>query len=417
MIIRWKIDKAEDSLRRRMRLKRDYQASFKEYLSVSAFQEKQKRERKMSNQSTTNTALDASSDSGHTSLYHDDLAPTPTSKSESKQPLVLADFLIPKEEVLSEYKEKMNERRRVIRKWKKECEKIALKGAIYGDIEITESAFVIFTPSAAERPDDPPYRFGALKNTFIKNSLKRKQWSVMNIAEVHVRNYNLMPTAVEIFIKDDGKTYFFNLYKEEYQLQFIKKIKEINPNVIAITDRAKDFQKLDYQTKWVEGQISNFDYLMILNTYAGRSYNDINQYPVFPWIIQDWTSETIDVNTTDEEVQNRIFRKLDTPIGALNPKKREDAIEKFVNWHELLGDEPRFHYGSHYSNAGSVINFLIRIEPFTSLNIDLQSGRFDQADRLFSSIKSAWTSCYEHRSDFRELLPEFFYLPDFLRNT
>ena len=39
---RYKIDKAEDSLRRRMRLKRDYQAAFKEYLSVSAFQEKMK---------------------------------------------------------------------------------------------------------------------------------------------------------------------------------------------------------------------------------------------------------------------------------------------------------------------------------------------------------------------------------------
>mmetsp|Transcript_30694 Transcript_30694/g.27884 ORF Transcript_30694/g.27884 Transcript_30694/m.27884 type:complete len:108 (+) Transcript_30694:79-402(+) len=42
VIERFKIDKAEDSLRRRMRLKRDYQASFKEYLSVAAFQEKMK---------------------------------------------------------------------------------------------------------------------------------------------------------------------------------------------------------------------------------------------------------------------------------------------------------------------------------------------------------------------------------------
>ncbi len=26
--------------------------------------------------------------------------------------------------------------------------------------------------------------------------------------------------------------------------------------------------------------MSNFDYLMSLNTLAGRSYNDLNQYPV-----------------------------------------------------------------------------------------------------------------------------------------
>mmetsp|Transcript_30694 Transcript_30694/g.27885 ORF Transcript_30694/g.27885 Transcript_30694/m.27885 type:complete len:108 (+) Transcript_30694:1234-1557(+) len=83
---------------------------------------------------------------------------------------------------------------------------------------------------------------------------------------------------------------------------------------------------------------------------------------------------------------------------------------------DYIQDEPSFHYGSHYSNAGAVINFLIRIEPFTSLNMDLQSGRFDQADRLFSSIASTWESCYGNRGDFRELTPEFYYLPDFLRN-
>ncbi len=31
------------------------------------------------------------------------------------------------------------------------------------------------------------------------------------------------------------------------------------------------------------GEISNFAYLMYLNTLAGRSYNDLTQYPVFPW--------------------------------------------------------------------------------------------------------------------------------------
>ncbi len=31
------------------------------------------------------------------------------------------------------------------------------------------------------------------------------------------------------------------------------------------------------------GETSNFEYLMQLNTLAGRSYNDLSQYPVFPW--------------------------------------------------------------------------------------------------------------------------------------
>ena len=31
--------------------------------------------------------------------------------------------------------------------------------------------------------------------------------------------------------------------------------------------------------RWERGEISNFQYLMYLNTLAGRSYNDLMQYP------------------------------------------------------------------------------------------------------------------------------------------
>lgn len=68
---------------------------------------------------------------------------------------------------------------------------------------------------------------------------------------------------------------------------------------MIIQDRYNDFQKLDYQRKWIEGEISNFEYLMVLNTFAGRSYNDINQYPVFPWILTDYDSPTIDIDSKD----------------------------------------------------------------------------------------------------------------------
>ncbi len=39
---------------------------------------------------------------------------------------------------------------------------------------------------------------------------------------------------------------------------------------------------------WISGRISNFDYLMHLNREAGRSFNDLTQYPVFPWWVWVW---------------------------------------------------------------------------------------------------------------------------------
>jgi hypothetical protein len=31
---------------------------------------------------------------------------------------------------------------------------------------------------------------------------------------------------------------------------------------------------------------------------AGRSYNDLSQYPVFPWILADYTSEVLDLGSS-----------------------------------------------------------------------------------------------------------------------
>jgi hypothetical protein len=42
------------------------------------------------------------------------------------------------------------------------------------------------------------------------------------------------------------------------------------------------------------------------------------------------------------------------------------------------GTIAKFHYGTHYSNSAGVLHYLVRVEPFTSLHIELQSGRYVQ---------------------------------------
>ena len=97
---------------------------------------------------------------------------------------------------------------------------------------------------------------------------------------------------------------------------------------------------------------------MLLNKYSGRSYNDLNQYYVFPWILKDYISDKIDLTNPD------IYRDLDKPIGALNPEKLRRYKEKYRS--ESHNSE-RCLYGSHYSASLIIFYYLVRLEPFSSL--------------------------------------------------
>ncbi|ETO11175.1 BEACH domain-containing protein [Reticulomyxa filosa] len=113
--------------------------------------------------------------------------------------------------------------------------------------------------------------------------------------------------------------------------------------------------------RWENGHMSNFAYLMFLNTLAGRSYNDITQYPVFPWILRDYESEVLNLTNP------LIYRDLSKPMGAQTEPRASEFKERFETWDDPTGKAPPWHYGSHYSCAAIVLYFLIRLEPFTKL--------------------------------------------------
>ena len=307
------------------------------------------------------------------------------------------------------------------------AEKINLKGGHYGLIEITRENF-IFKSLEIPRPDNgPTFRPDAqeptegnpLYNLFslgidskqLLNSHCKKQWNISEIMSVQGRSYNLRPCAFELFTMEN-KAYFFNVYDPKIAEEVISKFQKIKKNKTNFFyNRAEAFKASGIQEKWVKGLISNFEYLSLLNTYAGRTYNDVNQYPVFPWVLTDYTSEKIDLSNPN------IFRNLSLPIGGLLEKRLIDAREHYEtlsqNSFADLHEKP-FQYGTHYSGLGPVSYFLIRLEPFTSEHLKLQMGFFDDFDRLFASVGKSWEVCYEQ--DFKELVPEWFYLPDFLMN-
>lgn len=170
---------------------------------------------------------------------------------------------------------------------------------------------------------------------------------------------------------------------------------------------------LSASKKWRNGEISNFYYLMTLNTMAGRTFNDLTQYPVFPWVIADYESEELDLSDP------KTFRDLSRPMGAQTQARAQEFKERFNVLLSLDDDKIRaFHYGTHYSSAMIVASYLIRLKPYVQSYLLLQGGKFDHAERLFSSIERAWNSASrDNTSDIRELTPEFFYLPEFLTNS
>ncbi len=90
----------------------------------------------------------------------------------------------------------------------------------------------------------------------------------------------------------------------------------------AVRSPAELLQTSGLVKKWVRREISNFDYLIQLNTIAGRTYNDLSQYPVFPWLLTDYTSAELDLNNPD------VYRDLTKPIGALNEARAKEIKEK-----------------------------------------------------------------------------------------
>nr|ACN54332.1 beige/BEACH domain protein [Epichloe festucae] len=161
--------------------------------------------------------------------------------------------------------------------------------------------------------------------------------------------------------------------------------------------------------RWQKGEVSNFHYLMMVNTMAGRTFNDLTQYPVFPWILADYTSEDLDLEDP------ATFRDLSKPMGAQTQSRVPEFMETYSALKEI-GQTP-FHYGTHYSSAMIVSSYLIRLPPFVQSYLLVQGDSFDHADRLFQSIGDAWASASsKNKTDVRELIPEFFCLPEFLTN-
>ena len=96
--------------------------------------------------------------------------------------------------------------------------------------------------------------------------------------------------------------------------------------------------------EWQNNNISTLEYLMWLNIYSGRSFNDISQYPVFPWLITNYSEESQEISIKND------LRNLTIPIGMLDlSEKGELRKETFIETYESIKNDlkdmfPDFNY-------------------------------------------------------------------------
>ncbi|KAM7346327.1 A kinase anchor protein rugose isoform 3-T3 [Cochliomyia hominivorax] len=243
------------------------------------------------------------------------------------------------------------------------------------------------------------------------------KWYFSEVRAIFSRRYLLQNVALEIFLA--SRTSILFAFPDQHT---VKKVIKALPRVgvgikygIPQTRRASMMsprqlmRNSNMTQKWQRREISNFEYLMFLNTIAGRTYNDLNQYPIFPWVLTNYESKDLDLSLPSN------YRDLSKPIGALNPSRRAYFEDRYESWES--DTIPPFHYGTHYSTASFTLNWLVRVEPFTTMFLALQGGKFDYPDRLFSSVNLSWKNCQRDTSDVKELIPEWYFLPEMFYNS
>lgn len=228
---------------------------------------------------------------------------------------------------------------------------------------------------------------------------RRKVMHYRDIIEIIPRTHFHQENSIEIFMKN-RKSYFFSFFEtnENKDSDFVNdfilsKIAEHNENIVNLETDINIIQN-----QWINKKLSNFEYLLALNKISGRSFNDITNYPLFPWIIKDYTNERIKL--TDMS----LYRDLSRPIGALNDERIKRLRSRVEEQKSQMSISKPYLYDSSPLSVNDVLSYLGNLPPYKS------SSSFSSINKEFSSVTS-------NQDDFRELIPEFFFEPEVFNNV
>jgi hypothetical protein len=241
-----------------------------------------------------------------------------------------------------------------------------------------------------------------------------EQWPLATLTSVRRRRYELRHTALELLMTASHSGHqaggaqgpvVLEFHSHEEREQVVRTLVGQRPHL-----RPLDEQLQEMTEKWHAGEIDNYTYLLHLNDCASRSFDDLSQYPIMPWVLSDYSSDALDLNDP------RRFRPLWKPVGALDERRLAAAHRQR---HEQQVDAEAGQtiplYRTHYSSPAYVAYYLLRIYP--ELTYHIQSGKFDREARSFLSVDRTWQNVSERaHGDVKELIPQFYSDPAFLTN-
>ncbi len=293
-----------------------------------------------------------------------------------------------------------------------DVEVIRLDHSVFGELEVTEEGLVF--SSKQKDPRLPEYRLGPTSEVTVQtNKEKRKTWLYQEIAQIVIRRYNLMWQAAEIFLRNK-KSVFVVLFSKERLRTFFSRVKKTLSLVrklkrpIEFIDELKDeFHTSRFSDEWRHKRMSTFDYLMKLNLYGARSFQDLSQYPVFPWVLANYSAKDLTLNSVEN------YRDLSRPAAALSDRKAREGDSKYDNTDDF--PDGRFQFGTHYMPGRVVLAYMMRLQPYT-LMIDRFDVEGDLPARHFHVLETLWNSIRSEGDSNYELVPEFFYNPELFVN-
>jgi len=307
-----------------------------------------------------------------------------------------------------------------------ECELITTQFLYFGEIKIGQKVICFETKDDPREKKnfnpkkfDNKYIFSAKDNDNKTNKKKCIIIFIKDIKEILRRRTLLMKQSIEIFI-NNGKSYFFNFFKTENcdkvfnifedRNQKLKKGKQFILSSNEYNSRCLS----NILSKFKNGEISNYEYLLNLNKLSSRTYNDLNQYPIFPWIIfqidelYKITNDESDVNINE----NFSLRDMNYPVSMQDENKRNEEI---IKYNEEDENTFRYHLGSHYSTSSYIFYYLMRINPYGQLLINLLNYKKENPNRMFLSFKDTH-KVLKSSTNNREMIPDLFCYIDYLCN-